>query len=351
MWHSLETTRYQDMHELHKRRGALHKKSSKLSEELKSITPQFEKRTAQLRTLRKDFEVTEKDVTDKEGEISLLRRKQAEMDKRSVFFQKELMEIETIEAEQTKLRHTNDALRTNIENKERGIREVSEIIADFEAEQQELSSQVAEQEAERDSLSNEISKVLDNTSFNREKIEAELNDLSIDFINKIGERDTLKERFSTIEGAVEDITGTITEFEQKIQFLKEVKDLQTQRNIIKAGVEKQEKESLSVAAKAKQLQEVLSDKQKQHDVLSTENAERKEEMISLEKQVAVYVGALSAAQAAREEWNSSFESVEQRAEGLIKDLGEKTRLEEELRMVMEKADSLVQTFSSLSQSE
>jgi hypothetical protein len=74
-------------------------------------------------------------------------------------------------------------------------------------------------------------------------------------------------------------------------------------------------------------------------------------MISLEEQVGVYDAAFSAAQAAQEEWNSSLELVGQRVEGLIKDLGEKARLEEELRMVMEKNHRLVQTFSSLSQPE
>ena len=347
MWHSIETTRYQDMAELRKRRNALHKESSKLSEEMQLITPKVEKRIAQLRASGKTLAAVEKDVKDTQGKISLLIRKRAEMDKRAVFFQKELSEIQTIEAEQTQLRHTNDELTTEIENKEGDIRVVSESIADFKAGMNEMIFQVAEQEAERDSLSKDIAQIMENTSLNRDKMEAELNDLSVDFVRKVGERDTLKERLSTIERETENINESIAGLEQKIQFLEEVKNLHAQRNTLRAGLEKQKTESLSLAAKREELQKTLSDKQKQHDALSTENAERKEEMISLEEQVSVYVGALSTAQAAKEEWSSSLELVEQSAEGLIKDLGEKIRLEEELRMVMKKADSLVQTFSSL----
>jgi chromosome segregation ATPase len=351
MWYNLETTRYQDIDALRKRRDSLHEKSSKLSEELKLITPELEKRTSQLRTLRKDLAAIEKDIKDKQNKISLLFRKRAEMEQRSVFFQKELKEIQAIEAERTKLRDASDALRTDIENTERDIRAISESIADFETEKKEMSSQVAQQEAERDSLSNEISKIMENTSLNREKTEAELNDLSVDFVRKVGERDTLKERLSATERAIEPINESIAELEQKIQFLEEVKNLHAQRNTLRAGVEKQEKASLLVTAKIKELRESLSDRQKQHDVLSTENAERKKEMISLEEQVVVYEEAFTAAHAAQKKWNSSFELAERRTEGLIENLGEKTRLEEELRMVMEKNHRLVQTFSSLSQPE
>lgn len=344
MLYKIDAMSYQDISELRTRRDLARRTLNRLSEELEYIDSEMEKGFARLKTLRRRLAVTEREIKDNQSEIFFLHRKRTEMDEASSLL---LKEIKSREAELRGLNNSKDALNTDVKNIENDIQKTSDAVAAIEAEKRELSSRVGQMEIEKRELSDDISQILSRTSLERDKIEAELNDLSTSLFNSIGERDALKQRLSAQETAITETSKAISDLEQKVALLEEVKALQGERGALKADVEKQERESLSLAAKLKELQKVLADKQEQMDRLSTENAKRKYSVDSLEKEVMVYDEAVLAIDRAQERWKSSSKSAEQDRDVLEKLLIDKAWLEEELRMAGEKVTSIVDIMRSV----
>lgn len=345
MLYKLDATSYQDISKLHKRRDLARKTLNELSEELKRISSEMEETTPQLTALRRRLAVTEREITDSQGEIFLLHRKRMEIDETSSVL---LKEIQSREAELAKLNNSKDGLNTDIKNIEIDVQETSNAASVLEAKKQDVSSRVDEMEGEKRRLSDDISQILSRTSLDREKIEEELNDLSTTLFNSIAERDALKQQLSAQETATNEMTKEVSELDEKVVLLEEIKALQGERVSLKADVEKQEGESQSLASRLKELQKISDVKQEQADMLSSENAERKYSVDSLEKEVKVYDEALSALDGAQERLKSSSKQAEQDRDVLKKLLIDKARLEEELRTAMEKATSIVDIMRSVS---
>ena len=345
MLYRLDATSYQDVSKLHKRRDLARKTLNDLSEELKRISSELEERTPQLTALRRGLAVTEREIKDSQGEIFLLHRKRIEIDETSSVL---LKEIQTREAELAKLNNSKDGLNTDIKNIEIDVQETSNAASVLEAKKQDVSSRVDEMEAEKRRLSDDMSQILSKTSLDREKIEEELNDLSTTLFNSIAERDALKQQLSAQETATNEMTKEVSELDEKVALLEEIKALQGERVSLKADVEKQEGEVRSLAPRLKELQKISDVKQEQADKLSTENAERKYSVDSLEKEVKVYDEALSALDGAQERLKSSSKRAEQDRDVLKKLLIDKARLEEELRTAMGKVTRVVQVMSSIS---
>ena len=345
MLHKLDAIRYQDVSELHKMRDSVIKHLNELSEELNRINSDVEKTTAQLNASRRRFAVTEKEIKDNEGEIFHLNTKRIEMDQGASLL---LKEIESTEAELTELNNSKDALNISIKNIELGIQETSDAVAVLKDEKQEVSSRADQMEAEKCRLSDDISESLSKTSLERDKVESQLNDLNTAFLHNITERDALKKRLPAEETTIGQMTEAISGPERKVASLEEVKCLQSERRSLKADVEKQERESLSVATKLQEPQKVLADKQKQTDMLSTENAELEKTTVSLEGEVRIYDEALSAVNTVRERSKRSLGLVKQSEDEMITLLIDKVRLEHELRMAGEKVNMMIRIMRAIS---
>jgi chromosome segregation ATPase len=335
---------YQDISKLHKRRDLARKTLNELSEELKRISSELEERTPQLTALRRGLAVTEREIKDSQGEIFLLHRKRTEIDQVSSVL---LKDIQTRGAELAKLNNSKDGLNTDIKNIEIDIQEASNAASALEAKKQDGSSRVDEMEAEKRRLSDDMSQILSRTSLERDKIEAELNDLSTALFHSIAERDGLKQQLSAQETATNEMTKGVSELDEKVALLEEIKALQGERVSLKADIEKQEGEVRSLAPRLKEVQKISDEKQEQADRLSTENAERKYSVDSLEKEVVVYDEAVSALDSAQERWKSSSQLAEQGRNVLKKLFIDKARLEEKLRTAMEKVTGTVEVMKAI----
>jgi chromosome segregation ATPase len=304
----------------------------------------LEERTPQLTALRRGLAVTEREIKDSQAEIFLLHTKRTEIDQVSSVL---LKDIQTRGAELAKLNNSKDGLNTDIKNIEIDIQEASNAASALEAKKQDGSSRVDEMEAEKRRLSDDMSQILSRTSLERDKIEAELNDLSTALFNSIAERDGLKQQLSAQETATNEMTKEVSELDEKVALLEEIKALQGERASLKADIEKQEGELRSLAPRLKELQKISDNKQEQADTLSTENAERKYSVDSLEKEVVVYDEAVSALDSAQERWKSSSQLAEQGRNVLKKLFIDKARLEEKLRTAMEKVTGTVEVMKAI----
>ncbi|NVM21016.1 MAG: hypothetical protein HWN68_04480 [Desulfobacterales bacterium] len=296
--------------------------------------------SARLKALRRGLAVAEREIKDNESEIFLVHKKRTEMDETSSIL---LKEVESREAELRELSNSKGMLTTDIKNIESDIKQTCDAASAFAVEKHELSSGLEEMEAEESKLSEDISRIVSKASLDRDKID----NISIALFDSIAERDRLKQRLSAQDATINETPAAISGLEKKVALLEEVKVLQGERRILKADVEEQERESVALSEILKELKKVLSDKEEKLDRLSTENAERKYSVDSLEKDVMVYDEAVSALDQARERWKKSSGSAEQARGVLEKLLVDKARMEEELGTAMEKATSIADIMRSV----
>ncbi|HUV49781.1 MAG TPA: hypothetical protein VMW78_02000 [Anaerolineae bacterium] len=344
MSHKFDAMSNQEISELRERRDSERMTLNRLSEELEHIDSETGKGSAQLKAFRRGLAVTEREIKDSQGVIFLFRRKQTEMEEGSSFLFKE---IKSRDAELAELNNLKNSLNRNIENVDKDIQEISDSNAALDAENIKLSSRVDEMEAEKLKLSNDISRFLSKTSLDRDKIEEEFNELSASFLNRIAERDAVKQQLSELETAIKDMTEAISGLDEKVAFLEDIKAIQAEREVLKADVEERKQESALLSAKLKELQKMLADNQEQADSLSTENAEQIYTVGALEKEIMVYDKAATGLDSARERLKTSYRLFEESRDALKKLLVDKVWLEKDIRMAEKKVAGLVQVMSSM----
>ncbi len=317
---------------------------NRLSEESKRIDSEMEKGSERLNALRRRLSINEREIKDSQSVIFHLNGKKKDMDDASSLLFKE---IKSTEAELRWINSSKDALNIDIKNILSDIREVFEAVSSLKTEKRELSSSVDEMEAEKRRLSDEISRFLSKTSLERDKIEEVLNELSSYFFNSIAERDTLKLELSQLETATKDMIEVISELDEKIGLLQDVKALQSERGGLKTDIEERKWESVSLSARLEELQRMLAHKQEKAERLSTENAERRYSAESLEKEVMAYDKATTGLVSAQERLKSASKQAERDGDVLKKLLVDKGRLEQDLRMAMDKVTRTAHVMKSM----
>jgi len=322
--------------DIHNEVAILQKKffsSSKELSELKAIlddkNSELEKDSAQLKSFNREFLIAEKKTKDAENMISLLRKKIPEMADGLNSLDRE---SKRTEAELDNLTAKKRDLSENIARIELSVQQTIDAVADIEAESQEaLLSAIERCDTEKARLSEEISEMLSKTSIEKEQVEAELNELSLNFAKRIRERDHIKALLTERQKVVAGLKDEITLLEKKCSLIEKVIELGDKRNSLKTDIEKMEKEALTSSRKVKELQKALSDKEEELNTLSSENVERKSSIASLEKEVGFYDELVQKVQNSANKLAESATLVGQAVSDIKRLFVDNTRLERELR--------------------
>lgn len=315
-----------------------------LKAELNGATSEIEEESVRLKSLNVKFAVTEKEVEDIQNELFLLSEKRSEIDD-SVYLLQE--ELESKEAELEELIHKKRNLSGNIAEGELNMQQELNTLGTLEMEMQEILPAVERREAEKGRLSEEISDKLSRTSLERDKIESELNDLNISFMSRISERDSIKKLCSEREAGIAGLKEEIAFLRQKCSLLEELKVLQNRRNSLKGDIETLESEAQSTGSKMEERQKLLADKEEEFNGLSTANADRKNSIAFLEKEVGVYDEVILKAKNAEDKAAGSHGLNEEALSEVERLLADNWRLNSQLRLMDEKVNSAVKAVDSM----
>ena len=322
--------------DIHNEVAILQKKffsSSKELSELKAIlddkNSELEKDSAQLKSFNREFLIAEKKTKDAENMISLLRKKIPEMADGLNSLDRE---SKRTEAELDNLTAKKRDLSENIARIELSVQQTIDAVADIEAESQEaLLSAIERCDTEKARLSEEISEMLSKTSIEKEQVEAELNELSLNFAKRIRERDHIKALLTERQKVVAGLKDEITLLEKKCSLIEELIELGDKKNSLKTDIEKMEKEARTSNQKVKELQKALSEKEEELNTLSSGNVERKSSIASLEKEVGFYDELVQKVQNSANKLAESATLVGQAVSDIKRLFVDNTRLERELR--------------------
>ncbi|MBW1675559.1 MAG: hypothetical protein JRF30_03310 [Deltaproteobacteria bacterium] len=339
-----EKTVHREIGELEVKLDFSKKELRALKAELNAATSDIEEESARLKSLNVNFAVTEKEVEDIQSELFLLSEKRSEIDDSVYLLQQEL---ESMEAELEELIHKKGNVSGNIAEVELNMQQELNTLGTLEMEMQEILPAVERREAEKARISEEISDKLSRTSLERDKIESELNDLNISFMSRINERDSIKKLCSEREAGIAGLKEEIAFLRQKCSLLEEVKVLQNRRSSLKGDIETLESEAESTGLKMEERQKLLADKEEEFNGLSTANADRKNSIASLEKEIGVYDEVILKAKNAEDNAAESHGLNEEALSGVERLLADNWRLDSQLRLMDEKASRIVKTVDSM----
>ena len=322
--------------DIHNEVAILQKKffsSSKELSELKAIlndkNSELEEDSAQLKSFNREFLIAEKKTKGAENRISLLRKKIPEMADGLYSLEKE---SERTDAELQNLTAKKRDLSENIARIELSVQQTIDAVAGIEAESQEaLLSAIERCDTEKARLSEEISEMLSKTSIEKEQVEAELNELSLNFAKRIRERDHIKALLTERQKVVAGLKDEITLLEKKCSLIEEVIELGDKKNSLKTDIEKMGEEARTSNQKVKELQKALSDNEEELNTLSSGNVERKSSIASLEKEVGLYDELVLKVQDSENKLTESSTLVEEGVLGMKRLFIDNSKLERELR--------------------
>lgn len=340
-----ETTWYSDMSELRKQRNSSVKKCADLSAQLQRLNAELENKNQKLTTLKREFIVSERKIPDARNDILQANIKLHGIDETAIAFMKE---FESKENELAELRHTKQVLETDTDDMRNNLQELSKELTVLEAENKQISQEAAQLLEEKHELSDEVSKYLSNTSLERDQVEEKFIELNSAFMGSMDEREAVKKRLENLKMTVQMLPDTVDKLKQQIAFLEEVKVVYSEMVSIRTETAKIDNKFLAADSNLKERQTELTGKKEQLDLLLSENADKKEGMISLEEVVGSYSEVLSAFIAGQGNLRSARDLCEQNAETLRNVLAEKIYLEGELQAFSDKIDLLEQIETELS---
>jgi len=167
--------------------------------------------------------------------------------------------------------------------------------------------------------------LLEKVSGDKEKSDAELNELSLNFAKRMNEYEHIKGILAEREKVVFGLKDEVTLLEQKCSLIEEVIELKEKRNLLKIDIDKMDQEARKSSQRAKELKKVLSEKDKELNSLSHEKDERKNSIASLEKEVGLYDELVSKAQNVENKLTESVTLIEQADSDLKRLFSDNTR--------------------------
>lgn len=280
---------------------------AELNEELSRLCSGIEEKTTRLKRLNRECLLGQREVKESQNRIFSIKEELAKMDEDAYRLQ---AEFEKREADLKRLQREKREAADGIIDTEKGIVEVSGSIPALEREKENLARHLAERQEERQALSDEISEALSETSLEKEGIEERMMELNTLFLARIQERNAVGERVAEFERAENALKEDIVNLEGERDLFEKIKVLRGERDAFKPVIETLEEEQDQLASGAETKKETLERRQDELDALVDKSCALKEEIKSLEKEVAEYDEALGKRNKAREHSENSLDVIE-----------------------------------------
>lgn len=346
MLHEFEQRRqviYREVAELRKNRDRVNQELACLTEEFNSNNSQLEDAIARVKALHTRFAVIEKKLKEVRTKTSLLYKKRSERGDEAASLQKE---IERAEAELGLLGQNKEELGRRIVSLESGLKENSDALETAVRERQGVSARVHECTLKREALSSEIARCLSAGVSEKDRIDTELNDITLLLMNHIMERDSLKNVLVESASALVALRERVSALDERRRVLDEAKILESRRGDLKSSISELMNENELLKRKIEEQQGLRASRQKKLDSVIRENTEREKSVAGLEDKVGVYDKLLLHIQNGQKRLAELLLSKEQVSRHIEDLMAENTRLDGEVRLLEGKIKAMMHLAGS-----
>lgn len=298
--------------ELCRKREAGRTTLNELTAELSRLSSAIEKQKTFLQQLNREHLVKEREIKESRNRIFYIKEERSKIDENTYRLQRE---FGARQEELTRLQSEKEAQSTGIGSAQEELNEASGTITALQDEKAKLAAALEMKQEEKQTISDQISKALAKTSFKREDVEAQMQELNTLFLARMQERDAIKERIAEHRRAEKARQDNIAKLEEEKRLLDRIKTLQNERETFKAAVEKLGAEDKQLEPRLTALQAKLESRQEKFDSLAELNQRSDEQIEALAEEIAEYDEALREHAGARQECKHTFEM-------LAKDLAE-----------------------------
>ena len=314
------------------------RKRQALAEQYEYIRLELENKKGKNDILRRNLAVTERQIKDIQKDIFMMNSVQSDLDETSVAM---LLEIGNKENELLALTCQADSLTDKIDGTATDIQQALVDVDALESAYGSISLDVESLEKEKHDLSGDIAKCLENTSLERKKVEAQLNDLSAAFLRIIDERKIAEDRLTDQKEASEKLSAALDELTQNLSDIDAIRPILVEKNAVYQQVLELEAKIESLDTGRRTLLKEMNDQQKQFESLAVENLGLNSAITDLENEVGLYEKIMSevkVAQASRDRVKSQMTQV---SDELMEKLIEKAVLDQAIQDVWTQFDALV----------
>lgn len=346
MLHEFEQRRqavYREVAELRKNRDRVNQELAGLTEEFNSSSSQLEDATARVKALHTRFAVVEKKLKEVRTKTSLLRKKRSERGDEAAWLQRE---IERAEAALGLLGQNKEELGQRIVSLESGLKENSDALETAVRERQGISARVHECTLKREELSSEIARCLSTGVSEQDRIQTELNDITLLLMNRITERDSLKIALAEHSSAMTALRVRVSALDERRRALEEAKVLENRRADLKSSISELMNENELLKRKIEEQQGLLASREKKLNGLVGGNAQKEKSLADLEDKVGAYDNLVSYVQDSEGRLAALLLSKEQVSKDIDDLLAENSRLDSEIRLLEAKIKAMMDLAGS-----
>ena len=271
-----------EISELIKKRHIAQKQYDKLKKQYHQLDISLNTQMAELRHLNTDYAVILRKIQEVKNDCFILARKKSHLENAELLL---LNDIEKKEMELNQFIEKRDQLENQAKLFKNRITDIEAMKKIQQKICQESNDRIKEIINEKNMLSDEISNQLSHISTEKETIEAQLNQLNIQFMSCISERNNVSQNHSNIQSTFqtlsktnEDVTSELKKCEKASQYYQENNMLRNTNNQLKQHYHDQETTWQS-------LKNNYHDKQMILETLTHENILKTQTIAQLENKV------------------------------------------------------------------
>ncbi|MBF0396278.1 MAG: hypothetical protein HQK78_05870 [Desulfobacterales bacterium] len=299
---------FDDLSGLNPKYDLVIKKQEELSNEFTSINNELQFKQERLTELRRKYAVIENQKKDAQKKIFFLKSKIVSIDEKTSVFFKNFEERETELKSLAKLSHV---LSLKIDDFQKKIEEINNSI---ESIIKELTGNEVEKNQLEDKaklLSHNIELCLENTSLERDEVNAMLMDINNMLFEKINEKTSLHDTLLSLKEGNEELRNTISVLSGRFTYAEELKLLINERDEVKSIVENKENELHQQERTLQELQKIMSEKTNDFNLISLDNNEKTKLLVNLEEEIKTYKKTLSKESSSHENLKKTISLIDE----------------------------------------
>jgi chromosome segregation ATPase len=329
--------------DLRRNRGRLNQELACLTEEFNNNNLQLEGARVRVKTLNTRFAVIEKKLKEVRTQTCLLHKKRSEGGDEVASLQKE---IECTEAELRLLGQRKVELGQRILTLASSLQENLEALETSSRKKRDILTRIDECKLKREALSSEIASSLAADVSEKDRIDTELNDITLLLMNHITERDSLKNVLVENASALALLRERVSALDERRRVLDEAKTLESKRVDLKSSISELRKENELLERKIEEQKGLRASREKKLSGVVSENAEREKAIADLQDKVGVFDDLISHIQDSEARLAELMLSKEQNSNYIVELLAENTRLDSEVRLLEGKIKAMVDLAGS-----